>query len=341
MPSFGSSVRDLRRLAGLARPALAERLRAAGLRVPTAWIGRIERDEMGAALTEPLVCALADALGGNADAMWALARATMAGEAGGEAPAEAAHATDPFLRAFRQWLESNGYAVGLSTGAPAGLEVGDVGKRAADWIGALAGAALPMSITGGASAGEALEALVPFLPHCDLLAYRVVLGTPTVFPVIVGDDLTAEAMRQRLATLRGLAQPLAAYALGLNGQGGFASVTPHVVYFHDDAYESDDGARAVLQAGYARPNPLDAALREDRVMLQASVVNVPGGRLLTAGPPPDSAAARLQGSRLASWVRRGIASVGLDGVWADKTGTFTAEDLQTVLALSAHYASTP
>ena len=241
---------------------------------------------------------------------------------------------DAFVQALRYWLRSSRYHVGFEPeGEASAFEsqkeavVGAVEKVSA----ALGGAFLPMAITGGGSAEAALAALVPFLAHCDLLAYRVHLGAPTVVPVTFADGVPAETVRARLTLYRELGQGLVDFGLGFNGEGMGATVAPLVFYFEPDGYDTPEGAAAVLSSGYHTPTPKDAALDVDRVTMIATAVHVPTRRVQQAQratPPP--AVARFLGSA----IKRAMAAFNL------RTETFTPADLTTVVTLAQHFART-
>lgn len=238
---------------------------------------------------------------------------------------------EAFVQALRYWLRSSRYHVGFEPegeasafDAPQEAVLGAVEKVSA----ALGGAVLPMAITGGGSAEDALEALVPFLAHCDLLAYRVHLGTPIAVPITFADDLPAEAVRERLGVYVSLGQALVDFGLGFNGEGMGATVSPLVFYFGPDGYDAPDGAAAVLAAGYHTPTPADAALDRDRVTVIATAVHVPTQRLQQAQPAtPHPAVSRF----LVSALKRAMAAFKV------RTETFTAADLATIVTLARHF----
>lgn len=238
---------------------------------------------------------------------------------------------EAFVQALRYWLRSAKYHVGFEPDgeaspfeSPTEAVAGAV-EKVASFLGS---AALPMAITGGGSAEEALPALVPFLAHCDLLAYRVSLGTPTVVPVTFADRVTVKVLKERLAAYPALGQPLVDFGLGFNGEGMGAAVHPLVFYFNARRYDAPGGAATVLAAGYHAPTPKDAALDVDRVTMVATAVHVPTRQVRQAQPAvPPGAAVRFIGSA----VKRAMAAFDL------RTEPFTPADLTTIVTLAEHF----
>lgn len=241
---------------------------------------------------------------------------------------------EAFVQALRYWLRSSKYHVGFEPDgeaspfeSPTEAVAGAV-EKVASFFGS---AALPMAITGGGSAEEALPALVPFLAHCDLLAYRVYLGTPTVVPITFADRVTVKVLKERLALYPALGQPFVDFGLGFNGEGMGATVNPLVFYFDARRYNAPGGAATVLTAGYHTPTPKDAALDVDRVTMVATAVHVPTRQIQQAQPAvPPGAAIRF----LASAAKRAMAAFDL------RTEPFTPADLQTIVTLAEHFDRT-
>ncbi|HEX9952197.1 MAG TPA: hypothetical protein VGB53_10540 [Rubricoccaceae bacterium] len=241
---------------------------------------------------------------------------------------------EAFVQALRYWLRSSKYHVGFEPDGEASpfedqteAVIGTV-EKVASFLGS---AALPMAITGGGSAEEALPALVPFLAHCDLLAYRVYLGTPTVVPITFADRVTVKVLKERLAVYPALGHALVDFGLGFNGQGMGAAVHPLVFYFDARRYNAPGGAATVLAAGHHVPTAKDAALDVDRVNMVATAVHVPTRQIQQAQPAaPPGPTVRFIGSA----VKRAMAAFNL------RTEPFTDVDLTTIVTLAEHFERT-
>ena len=177
-----------------------------------------------------------------------------------------------FLQGITKWFQQMKYSVGLSTQKVETEKDLKLAKGVADVAESLLSFANPMWITGGQGSEELFQALIPYLPLCDVLGSKLQLATVSLVPVIFGDDLAASEIEQRFDQFIEMAGPLTEFGPRLNFQSqGVANIFPLVVYF--DSQTFDRHLPEVLPDAWQK-----RIMR--RIYLQASLVSVPERRVV-------------------------------------------------------------
>lgn len=172
-----------------------------------------------------------------------------------------------FTRGLTRWFQQMNYGVGLSAqkvDTEKDLKFAEgLAKVATD----LLNFGSSMWITGGQGSEELFQALIPYVPLCDLLGSKLQLATVTALPVIYADDLSAADIEQRFDQFIEMATPLTEFGPRLNLQSqGVANIFPLIVYF--------DRQNFAQHLPEVLPDAWQKRIMR-RIYLQASLINVP------------------------------------------------------------------
>lgn len=219
-----------------------------------------------------------------------------------------------FSNGMLQWFHSRKYQVGLQSPQVDIANEVQWAKRLTTVAKGLVGLTMPFWVSGGADAAGALDALAPFVPLADVLAWRIDGGANAVVPLIYADGISPETLSQRFARFLDLAEPLAELGVRLNLQSmASGNVYPLLVYFDRANF---DAAVAAL-----RPQGFQKRFWR-RTYLTAGFVDLSAGQVVWAE-------------------RSGFFALGqaIGATFGVKVDVFNAADLITVLSLAQGHAA--
>lgn len=177
-----------------------------------------------------------------------------------------------FTRGLTSWFQQMKFGVGLSPQHVDAEKDLKLAEKVAGVATTLLDFGSSMWITGGQGSEELFQALIPYLPLCDLLGSNLKLATVNLIPVIYADELAASEIEQKFDQFIEMASPLTEFGPRLNFQSqGVANIFPLVVYFDNQTFESH------------LPEVLPDAWQKRimrRIYLQASLVNVPARKVM-------------------------------------------------------------
>ncbi len=215
-----------------------------------------------------------------------------------------------FLKSLGQWLQSRKYQSNVP------VEDIDVGKSF-DWMAKaakLAQAAASLSgmplLTGGFKydAAALYDAVVPFFPLGDYVAWRVDGGLNAVVLVIFADEVPATELQARFDQFVTLAEPLAEFGPRIYGSSSASGhVAPLLIYYDPQRYTEH---LAQLRAAGSQAKTMQ------RVYLQAGFVNMAEQSIVWS-----------EKAGLGGWI------AGLVGTRGRSPIQFESAELRTVLSL--------
>lgn len=217
-----------------------------------------------------------------------------------------------FAVGMTRWLQKMGYNVGLDVKGFSG----ESGQKQAEKVlgfltSILPASGMPAFISEGAGADGLFQALIPLLPHADIVGSKVEQGMAVVPLIVFADALAPDEIGRRFDQYLDLAEPLNEFGPRLNLQSmGQCRLFPLLIYFDPEKFAAARGE--LLPSGW-RPRMWD------RLYLRAGFVDVVGRQV---------AWAELSG--LASWGASISEALGFD---AD-IFSFDADDLTAVDALA-------
>jgi hypothetical protein len=214
-----------------------------------------------------------------------------------------------FTRGLTKWFQRMNFGVGLS---PQNVDT-EKDLKLAEKVAGVASTLLDfgssMWITGGQGSDALFQALIPYVPLCDLVGSNLKLNTVNLVPVIYADELPADQIEQKFDQFIEMAGPLTEFGPRLNFQSqGVANIFPLVVYFDHQTFEKH------------LPELLPDAWQKRimrRIYLQASLVSVPERRVVMGE-------------------RTGFFALGdkLADVLGTRTKVFDSSDIDAVLLLA-------
>jgi hypothetical protein len=211
---------------------------------------------------------------------------------------------EAFSRGMIQWFQSRKYQVGLQSPQVSIESEVKWAKRITTVAQGLASLAMPMWVSGSVDSADALDALAPFVPLADMVAWRIDGSSNAVVPLIYADEIPAETLLERFTKFLDLAE----MGIRMNLQSmASGNVFPLLVYFQRENYEQ--AVPQLRTQGF-----LKRFWR--RTYLTAGFVDLAGGQVLWAE-------------------RSGFFALGqaISTTFGVKVDPFDSKDLVTVLTL--------